>query len=78
MSYFESVASLNNQYVYTNFGIHGAHRFFPCFDQPDLKASFTFNVIFPGDWITVSNEKPSIDGMKFTEQDYLSNVSTKN
>src|SRR5256886_5612094 len=28
---------------------------FPCFDQPDLKASFTFTVLAPSDWIVVSN-----------------------
>src|SRR4030081_1747890 len=27
----------------------------PCFDQPDLKASFTFTVLAPSDWVVVSN-----------------------
>jgi aminopeptidase N len=28
-------------YIYSNLGPFAAHRVFPCFDQPDLKATFT-------------------------------------
>ena len=44
MFYLETATTPNNQYVYTKFEPYGAHRFFPCFDQPDLKAPITFNV----------------------------------
>jgi aminopeptidase N len=41
-------------YLYTNFEPFAAHRAFPCFDQPDLKASFELVVVAPGDWVVVS------------------------
>src|SRR5438132_524515 len=42
-------------YLHSQFETFDAHRMFPCFDQPDLKASFTFTVLAPSDWIVVSN-----------------------
>ncbi len=45
-------------YAYTQFEPFDAHRVFPCFDQPDLKATFTFDVDVPEESIVVSNTKP--------------------
>jgi aminopeptidase N len=42
-------------YLHSQFETFDAHRMFPCFDQPDLKATFTFTVLAPSDWIVVSN-----------------------
>jgi len=42
-------------YLHSQFETFDAHRMFPCFDQPDLKASFTFTVLAPHDWVVVSN-----------------------
>jgi aminopeptidase N len=42
-------------YLHSQFETFSAHRMFPCFDQPDLKATFTFTVLAPSDWIVVSN-----------------------
>ena len=42
-------------YLYTQFEVIDARRMFPCFDQPDLKATFSFEVIAPDDWEVVSN-----------------------
>src|SRR3954453_17234818 len=42
-------------YLYTQFETFDAHRMFACFDQPDLKASFTFTVDAPSHWHVVSN-----------------------
>src|SRR5438309_11958947 len=42
-------------YLHSQFETFDAHRMFPCFDQPDLKASFTFTVLAPTDWVVVSN-----------------------
>ncbi|TMD43094.1 MAG: aminopeptidase N [Chloroflexi bacterium] len=42
-------------YLHSQFETFNAHRVFPCFDQPDLKASFTFSVLAPSDWVVVSN-----------------------
>ncbi len=41
-------------YVHTNFQPFAAHRLFPCFDQPDLKAVFRLAVTTPEDWAVVS------------------------
>jgi aminopeptidase N len=42
-------------YLYTQFETFDAHRMFACFDQPDLKATFTFAVEAPSHWTVVSN-----------------------
>lgn len=44
-----------NVYVYTNSEPYNAHRIFPCFDQPDLKATFLATVEAPNNWRIVSN-----------------------
>ena len=41
-------------YVYSNFQPFAAHRLFPCFDQPDLKASYRLSVDSPAEWAIVS------------------------
>ena len=47
-----------NAYIYTQFEPFDAHRVFPCFDQPDLKATFTWSVEVPEEWVVVSNTRP--------------------
>jgi aminopeptidase N len=42
-------------YLYSQFETFDAHRMFACFDQPDLKATFTFVVDAPEDWLVLSN-----------------------
>ena len=42
------------EYLYTQFEPYSAHRVFPCFDQPDLKARFSVGVTAPDDWEVVS------------------------
>lgn len=42
-------------YLYTQFEIADARRVFPCFDQPDLKGTFTFTITAPDHWKVVSN-----------------------
>src|SRR3954453_18236908 len=42
-------------YLYTHFEPAEAKRMFACFDQPDLKASFTVHVTAPFDWQVISN-----------------------
>jgi len=48
-------------YLHSQFGEHSAYRGFPCFDQPDLKATFSFTVKAPRDWVVVSNT-PGVRG----------------
>ncbi len=43
------------EYLYTHFEPFGAHRLFPCFDQPDLKAEIRLAVTAPAGWEVVGN-----------------------
>ena len=42
-------------YLYSQFEVADARRVFAVFDQPDLKAAFSFTVHAPGHWQVVSN-----------------------
>jgi len=42
-------------YLYTQFEPADARRAWPCFDQPDLKARWTFEVTAPEGWVVASN-----------------------
>ncbi|MDH6135793.1 aminopeptidase N [Kitasatospora sp. MAA4] len=42
-------------YLYTQFEVPDARRVFASFEQPDLKAAFTFTVTAPRGWVVVSN-----------------------
>jgi aminopeptidase N len=42
-------------YLYSQFEVPDARRVFTTFEQPDLKAPFTFNVTAPAHWKVVSN-----------------------
>jgi aminopeptidase N len=41
-------------YLYSQFEVADARRVFACFDQPDLKATFSFSVRAPSHWQVVS------------------------
>lgn len=43
-------------YLYTQFEVPDSRRVFAVFEQPDLKATFQFNVTAPGYWKVVSNQ----------------------
>jgi aminopeptidase N len=43
-------------YLYSNYEPSDARRVFANFEQPDLKAAFTFIVIAPADWVVLSNQ----------------------
>jgi len=42
-------------YVYGMSFMDAAPSVFACFDQPDLKAPYTFHVVAPGDWVVFGN-----------------------
>ncbi len=48
-----------NVYLYGHMFLDGARRIFPCFDQPDLKATFTVCVTAPEDWRVAANAAPA-------------------
>lgn len=43
-----------NVYLYSNFEPFNAHKMFPHFDQPDIKASYKLDVIAPQSWQVIS------------------------
>ena len=45
----------NAEYIYTNFEPYEAHRMAPLFDQPDIKARLTLEVLTPSDWVVMAN-----------------------
>lgn len=42
-------------YLYSHSEPSDARRIFPCFDQPDLKARVTVNMLVPDGWVALSN-----------------------
>ena len=42
-------------YAYTDFEPFSAHRLFPCFDQPDIKAVYAVQCIAPNGWSVIGN-----------------------
>ena len=54
----------NPDYLYTLFVPDRARTVFPCFDQPDMKASYRLTLTVPGDWEAVTNTKvESVDSV---------------
>lgn len=55
-------------YLYTNFEPYNARQMFPCFDQPDIKASYELAVAAPEAWEVIANTEPrevaEVDGRK--------------
>ena len=47
----------NQQYLYTHLEPEFCHYVMPVFDQPDLRAAWTFTSLIPNDWNVVSNER---------------------
>ncbi|ASQ91468.1 aminopeptidase N [Prosthecochloris sp. GSB1] len=46
------------EYMHTDFEPYDAHRLFPCFDQPDSKASYRLTVNGPSKWTYIHNTLP--------------------
>ena len=45
------------EYLYTNFEPYAAHKLFPCFDQPDIKATYQLTVTAPAAWELIANSR---------------------
>nr|MBC7612521.1 ERAP1-like C-terminal domain-containing protein [Pseudopedobacter sp.] len=50
-----SALNRNEDYLYTLFVPDRARTTFPCFDQPDLKATYKLSLIIPEKWESISN-----------------------
>ena len=48
-----------NHYVYTHFQPYSANKFFPHFDQPDIKATYKLTVKSPKNWHVITSVLPS-------------------
>ncbi len=46
-------------YLYAHMFLDGARRIFPCFDQPDLKATYDLSVTAPPEWLVAANAPAS-------------------
>ena len=46
----------NEVYLYSQFEVPDSRRVYPVFEQPDLKATFSFTVTAPAAWEVVSNQ----------------------
>jgi aminopeptidase N len=51
----EGALNRNPDYLYTLFVPDRARTVFPCFDQPDLKATYTLTLHLPEDWKAIAN-----------------------
>ena len=45
----------NEEFLYTLLVPDRARTLFPCFEQPDMKASYTLALTIPEEWVAVSN-----------------------
>jgi aminopeptidase N len=73
----------NEVYLYSQGETAFIRNMYPCFDQPDLKATFDFTVVAPSHWEVISNNpvknKSDIDGKKkweFTRTPVMSTYIT--
>ncbi|EKR63231.1 putative membrane alanyl aminopeptidase [Leptospira weilii str. 2006001853] len=48
-----------SEYLHTDFEPFEAHRMFPCFDQPDLKATYELSLVGPKEWKYIHNTLPA-------------------
>ena len=43
------------EYLYTQLEPYSAHRLMPCFDQPDIKATYELTITAPAEWVVVTS-----------------------
>lgn len=53
-----------SEYLHTDFEPFEAHRMFPCFDQPDLKATYELSLVGPKEWKYIHNTLPFKEQIK--------------
>ena len=76
----EKALNRNDEFLYTLFVPANAHTAFPCFDQPNLKATYELSLSIPNEWKAVANyniKKEEKDGEKtFFQYDKTAPIST--
>ena len=55
------------EYVYSFLAPDFCHIIFPCFDQPDLKATHKTCIVAPEDWDVISNSEK----LRITEEPFF-------
>ena len=62
-------------YLYSQFAANDARAAFACFDQPDIRATFSIAVIAPAHWVVVSNSPtPTPEPIPANETDASANL----
>ncbi len=64
----EGALNRNADYLYSLFVPDRARTAIPCFDQPDLKATISYSIFMPKNWVAVTN------GIKDYEEEKSGNV----
>lgn len=59
-------AQSGQEFFYTLVVPADAHRLYPCFDQPDLRANFRIELLLPSDWVAVSNAAQDVEATETT------------
>ena len=67
----------NEIYIHTDFEPYDAHRLFPCFDQPDLKAYYQLNVIGPASWEYIHNSTVKSEAVNRSKKSISFNETAK-
>ncbi|AOZ72643.1 aminopeptidase N [Boudabousia tangfeifanii] len=69
---FIDEADNNKHYLYTQYEPFDAHRVYACFDQPDLKAVWNFQITAPTGWVVLSNgvETSAVEKGKVTTRSF--------
>lgn len=71
-------------YLHTQFEHFSAHTVFACFDQPDIKGTYAWEVTAPHEWTVLNNKPegsrtsvtPTVDRWEFPESETLSTYLT--
>ena len=65
--YFKDDAD-GSEYIYTELEPDYCHICFPCFDQPDLKATHKTCIVAPSDWTVIANSENIYQSKSFEAQ----------
>jgi len=64
-------AETGNVYLYSNFEPFNAHKMFPHFDQPDIKARFNLQVTAPQQWQVISTTRETLTSIQGNKKQWI-------